>query len=238
MQQCRVTGTRKLHITLPRCRFCSTPNAPALLRAGSACGGGPWHAIEMRPRLRCATHSRGLELLLLQWAVAVILLLASPPAGPGQLASTALAAAEPAAAAAKPQQGGQQLKSLHELMHARSPGRIPQIARYHARMDAFCRSTYAGLGDFMPPFARRVRTGMKGEGAPPDFEMYVYDGNLTADVVSRCIASEESCWAQDRGGWDLKLTVALLRALEAYRKSAGLDREEVTLVDIGAHVGW
>lgn len=62
-----------------------------------------------------------------------------------------------------------------------------------------------------------------------DISMNYYFGSAR-DIVSQRI--------HGRGYWDLDKVHQIFRALETYRQSYGLERSNVTFVDIGAHIGW
>jgi FkbM family methyltransferase len=62
-----------------------------------------------------------------------------------------------------------------------------------------------------------------------EISMNYYFGSAK-DIVSQHI--------HDGGSWDLDKVHQIFLALETYRQSFGLERSNVTFVDIGAHIGW
>ena len=57
--------------------------------------------------------------------------------------------------------------------------------------------------------------------------MYIYKNN---DIVSKSI--------NDKGSWERYSTNKIIQALKYYSEKNNLPKNEITLVDIGANVGW
>ena len=87
----------------------------------------------------------------------------------------------------------------------------------------FCNSNDLFLDIDMENKIKKVNAHLNGIS----FNMFVYKEN---DVVSKFISSS--------GNWEAKSTNDLIKCLDYYSQKKKLSKNEITIIDIGANVGW
>lgn len=106
------------------------------------------------------------------------------------------------------------------------PARFPEFAEFHRLQAFFCNSIYPSIRDYPMPYMKRVTTRFDANElkALDNIEIFVYDG-AASDWLSTII--------KDLGRWDATHTIKTIEALEEYRIREGLNKEDITFVDIG-----